>query len=147
MSTVEETKKAPGAVPREGHHLLNRERVKLVDLSRELYQGMPLWPGHQLPFVMTNQTHEGFKEKWGTKVGFEAHNWLMSEHTGTHIDAIFEYDPNGPTLDRTPLEWWYAITCLATPRRLLVSETRRMSPVLYAPKKNLPLLVAPRPQA
>jgi len=68
---------------------------------------MPLWPGHQLPFMMVNQTHDGFKQRWGTSFGFQAHNWLLSEHTGTHTDAIFEYDPGGPTLDEMPLEYYY----------------------------------------
>jgi kynurenine formamidase len=95
------------AVPRGGSELLRRDRLQLIDLSRDIYEGMPLWPGHQLPFKMVNQTHEGFKERWGTGVGFEAHNWLMSEHTGTHTDAIFEYDPTGPTLDEMPLEYYY----------------------------------------
>jgi kynurenine formamidase len=94
------------AVPRLGPGLLDR-KLRLIDLSREIFEGMPIWPGHQLPFVMTNQTHDGFKERWGTSVGFEAHNWMMSEHTGTHTDAIFEYDANGPTIDRTPLEYYY----------------------------------------
>lgn len=68
---------------------------------------MPLWPGHQLPYVVTNQTHEGYKQRWHTDFGFEAHNWLLSEHTGTHADAIFEYDPAGATLDTMPLSYYY----------------------------------------
>lgn len=103
MATTEKTDRA---VPKGGSELLKRN-IRVIDLTREIYEGMPLWPGHQLPFVMTNQTHEGFKERWGTSVGFEAHNWLMSEHTGTHTDATFEYDPRGYTLDRTPLEFYY----------------------------------------
>src|SRR4051812_22451606 len=94
------------AVPRVGAEALER-RVRVLDLTRELYEGMPIWPGHQRPFAMTNQTYEGFVERWGTKVGFEAHNWLMSEHTGTHTDAISEYDPRGASLDGTPLEYYY----------------------------------------
>lgn len=95
------------AVPKLGHELLERGDFRLVDLTREIFEGMPLWPGHQLPFTMVNQTHEGFKERWSTNFGFEAHNWLMSEHTGTHTDAIFEYDPNGAPLDGMPLEYYY----------------------------------------
>ena len=57
-------------------------KLRLIDLSRDIFEGMPIWPGHQLPFRMVNQTHEGFKERWGGDIGFEAHNWLMSEHTG-----------------------------------------------------------------
>lgn len=94
------------AVPRGGPAMLKRS-IKLIDLTREVYTGMPIWPGHQKPFILTNQTHEGFKEIWHTTVGFEAHNLLISEHTGTHTDAIFEYDPEGPKLDETPLAYYY----------------------------------------
>jgi kynurenine formamidase len=107
------------AVPRAGAKALDRGKRRLVDLTRQIYQGMPLWPGHQLPFVMTNQTHNGFKERWSTNFGFEAHNWIMSEHTGTHTDAIFEYDPTGADLDHMPLEYYYgSAICLD------VSDTR-----------------------
>jgi kynurenine formamidase len=94
------------ANPTVGADALDR-RIKVLDLTREIFEGMPIWPGHQRPFVMTNQTHDEFIERWGTGVGFEAHNWLMSEHTGTHTDAIFEYDAAGPTIDQTPLEYYY----------------------------------------
>ena len=43
----------------------------------------------------------------GDLVGFEAHNWLLSEHTGTHTDAIVEYEPGGASLEDTPLEYYY----------------------------------------
>jgi kynurenine formamidase len=90
-----------------GAEALARGDGQLIDLTRQIHEGMPLWPGHQLPFVMVNQTHEGFKKRWGTNFGFEAHNWLLSEHTGTHTDAIFEYDPSGADLDAMPLEYYY----------------------------------------
>ncbi|MDX6535495.1 MAG: hypothetical protein QOF68_3239 [Gaiellales bacterium] len=94
------------ATPKGGDQLLERG-LKLIDLSRNIEQGMPLWPGHQLPFMFVNQDHEGFKKRWGTSVGFEAHNWLMSEHTGTHTDAVIEYVPGGPSIDETPLAFYY----------------------------------------
>jgi kynurenine formamidase len=114
MSTEPKT-----ATPRIGAKALERGARKVIDLTRQIYQGMPLWPGHQLPFTMINQTHDGFKERFGTTFGFEAHNWLMSEHTGTHTDAIFEYDPQGADLDQMPLEYYYgSAICLD------VSDTR-----------------------
>ncbi|MFT3865042.1 MAG: cyclase family protein [Solirubrobacterales bacterium] len=102
MSELKEMAKPTG-----GAELLNRDGIELIDLSRRLYEGMPLWPGHQLPFKMVNQDHEGFKRRWKTNFGFRAHNWLMSEHTGTHTDAIFEYDPEGADLDSMPLAYYY----------------------------------------
>jgi kynurenine formamidase len=110
MSAVQS--EARVSVPRLGDDLLTREQT-VIDLTREIYQGMPLWPGHQLPFVVTNQTHEGYKQRWHCDFGFEAHNWLLSEHTGTHADAIFEYDPAGPTLDGMRLEYYFgSAVCL-----------------------------------
>lgn len=94
------------ATPKLGAGLLDR-KITVIDLSIEIYEGMPLWPGHQLPFMMVNQDHEGFKRRWGTAIGFEAHNWLMSEHTGTHTDAPIEYDANGAHIDEMPLEFFY----------------------------------------
>lgn len=95
------------AQPRIGAAALDRGKRTLIDLTRQIYQGMPLWPGHQLPFTVINQTHQGFKDRFGTDFGFRAHNWIMSEHTGTHTDAIFEYDPEGESLDEMPLEYYY----------------------------------------
>jgi kynurenine formamidase len=103
MSTTDAT----SAVPRLGPALLERPKMKLIDLSTRLYPQMPIWPGHQKAFMMVNQDHEGFKERYGTEVGFEAHNWLLSEHTGTHTDAILEYLPGGASLDEMPLEYFY----------------------------------------
>lgn len=114
-ATATSTSEPRWAVPRLGAHLLARNGPTLlagrasrfIDLTREVYEGMPIWPGHQRPFRMTNQTHDRYKELWDTERGFEAHNWLISEHTGTHSDAVFEYDPDAPTLEYTPLEYYY----------------------------------------
>src|SRR4051794_26318691 len=92
--------------PRLGEEMLQRP-MKLIDLSRPIYTDMPIWPGHQKPFVLTNQTHEEFKEIWETTVGFHVQNLLISEHTGTHTDALFEVNPHGTTIDKMPLEYFY----------------------------------------
>lgn len=101
--------KSPNRVvaPTKGAHLLERRGVRLIDLSIEIYEGMPIFPVHQRPFMFVNQTHQVFKERFDTKVGFEAHNWLMSEHTGTHTDAILEYEEGGASIDEMPLEYFY----------------------------------------
>src|SRR4051794_20106481 len=94
------------AYPRFGQEVLQR-RVRVVDLTREIFEGMPVWFGHQKTFINTNQTHDQFRTIYNTHLGFEAHNLLISEHAGTHTDAVFEYDPNGPTIDKSPLEYYY----------------------------------------
>jgi kynurenine formamidase len=92
--------------PTKGSDLLKR-RLQVVDLTQEIFEGMPIYFAHQKPFQFVNHTHEQSVELFGAIMPFEAHNILMSEHTGTHTDAIFEYDPEGPTLDDSPLEYYY----------------------------------------
>src|SRR3954452_3636109 len=83
-----------------GGHLLKR-RLQVVDLSREIYQRMPIWHAHQRPFIMENHRREDARRLFGT-APFLARNLLISEHTGTHTDAIYEDDPDGPPLDAPP---------------------------------------------
>lgn len=81
---------------------------KLIDLSQEIFQGMSVFPMHQKTFIMTNMTHEENMKQTGSKtLGFSARNLLMSEHGGTHCDAVWEYKPNGATIDNMPLEYFY----------------------------------------
>jgi kynurenine formamidase len=102
MATTE--RKPVGPVKGPG---LLRRRLQVVDLTQEIFEGMPIYFAHQKPFQMVNHTHAESVELFDAIMPFEAHNILMSEHTGTHTDAIFEYDPEGPTLDESPLEYYY----------------------------------------
>jgi kynurenine formamidase len=101
-----------GGVPLLGAALLERD-VELVDLTGEFYQGMPMFSLHQAPFIMVNHTHEEAITRLGVSLPFSANNLLISEHTGTHTDAIYEYDEEGPTLSEIPLEYYYgSAVCL-----------------------------------
>ena len=88
--------------------------LKLIDLSQEIYQGMTIFPMHQPTFIMTNMTHEENRRRTGSsKVGFSARNLLISEHGGTHSDAVWEYEPSGPTIDHMPMEYfWGSAICV-----------------------------------
>lgn len=88
--------------------------LKLVDLSQEIFQGMSVFPMHQNTFIMTNMTHEENMKKTGSKtLGFSARNLLISEHGGTHCDAVWEYKPSGLTIDKMPLNYfWGSAVCL-----------------------------------
>ena len=79
-------------------------KPRIVDLTVEIYEGMPIFAAHQRPFMMVNQTHAQWRERYGTKPGFEAHNWLMSEHTGTHTDAVLEYLEDGASIEEMSLD-------------------------------------------
>lgn len=88
--------------------------LKLIDLSQEIYQGMSVFPMHQKTFIMSNMTHEENMELTGSKtLGFSARNLLISEHGGTHSDGVWEYNPDGPTIDKMPLEYfWGSAICI-----------------------------------
>lgn len=82
--------------------------LKVIDLSQEIFQGMSVFPMHQPTFIMTNMTHEENMEKTGSKtLGFSARNLLISEHGGTHCDAVWEYKPSGKTIDFMSLDYFF----------------------------------------
>ena len=87
--------------------------LRMIDLSQEIFQGMSVFPMHQPTFIMTNMTHEENMKKTGSaKVGFSARNLLISEHAGTHTDAISEFKPRAATIDKMPLElFWGSAVC------------------------------------
>ena len=81
---------------------------KMVDFSQDIFEGMSLFPIHQKTFFMVNQTHEqSMKNSGSKKLGFYARNILMSEHCGTHSDAVIEYVPGGVSIDEMALNHFY----------------------------------------
>ncbi|PAB59719.1 cyclase family protein [Anaeromicrobium sediminis] len=88
--------------------------LSLIDLSQEIFQGMSVFPMHQPTFIMVNMTHEENMKVTGSKtLGFSARNLLISEHGGTHSDGVWEYNPNGPTIDKMPIEYfWGSAICI-----------------------------------
>ncbi|MDK2564006.1 cyclase family protein [Romboutsia sedimentorum] len=82
--------------------------LKVIDLSQEIFEGMSIFPMHQPTFIMTNMTHEENMKQTGSKsLGFSARNLLISEHGGTHCDAVWEYKPSGETIENMPLEYFF----------------------------------------
>jgi kynurenine formamidase len=78
---------------------------RLVDLTQEIYQGMPVFPLHQKTMIFPNISHEESKAKIGFE--FATNNLLINEHGPTHTDATYEFDPNGQYIDEMPLEYFY----------------------------------------
>ncbi len=88
--------------------------VQLVDLSQEIFQGMTIFPMHQPTFIMTNMTYEENMKATGSKtLGFSARNLLISEHAGTHTDAVSEFKPGGLSVEKMPLSYyWGSAICV-----------------------------------
>src|SRR5699024_10859239 len=84
------------------------QQWEILDLTQEMYEGMPLFGIHQPTFIMTNQTHEVSMKKTGSKtLGFYARNLLISEHAGTHTDAVVEYKPGGASIEDMPIDYYF----------------------------------------
>jgi kynurenine formamidase len=81
--------------------------LRIIDLTQNIYEGMPLYGIHQKTFIMTNQTHEQSKAATGSDLGFYARNILMSEHCGTHSDATLEFLPGGKDIIEMPMECFF----------------------------------------
>lgn len=76
---------------------------EIVDLSHELYSGMPNIGGLPITFWPVS-TYEDQRQISGGKVGYESRMMLMAEHCGTHLDAPRHFDENGLSLHQVPLE-------------------------------------------
>lgn len=70
---------------------------KIIDITMELGEGTPEWPG-DVPFQF--QLSVTKEESGSVNVG----QFTTSSHIGTHIDAPFHYDDEGIKIDELPLE-------------------------------------------
>jgi arylformamidase len=73
--------------------------MQIIDLSHDLYSGMPLYPGTDQPEFTDNNRFEsdGYREK---KI-------IMTSHIGTHIDAPAHIIEDGKMLDQLPVETYF----------------------------------------
>jgi arylformamidase len=101
---------------------LGPDAPEAIDLSHSLEEGMPVWP----------TLSRYFKTLWSSiHYGDEAtaHQLLMNEHSGTHVDAPAHFlppdHPHHRWVDEVPLEQWIGRACLlgcdALERRSAVS--------------------------
>ena len=93
---------------------------RLVDLTQEIYNGMPVYPGHQRTAIFPVKTHEETKElnKPGTH-----HSTTMaiiiSDHGPTHVDSYLHMEEEGEDIDQIPLELFYTpAVCLDVSHRV-----------------------------
>src|SRR4030088_1546506 len=79
-------------------------KVKIVDLSRELYHGTPTYPGHPPIIHGIWKTHEDSFAESGNVHGLSSMFISMPDHAGTHIDAPRHFDRSGQPMNEYPLE-------------------------------------------
>ncbi len=95
---------------------------KIIDLSQEIYQGMPVYPGHLKTVIWTHASHEEVGRQLGTGFSYETRGIMLCDHGPTHIDSVSHLctDPDAPPVDKIPLEY-----CLTSAICLDVSDVPR----------------------
>ena len=84
--------------------------LEIIDLSQEIYSGMPVFPGMPEVSVTVHATHEQWDGITESEVTTPAVNRLeLGEHTGTHVDAISHMarQHREQSIDAMPLETFY----------------------------------------
>jgi kynurenine formamidase len=84
--------------------------LEIIDLSQEIYAGMPLFPGMPEVSITVHASHEQWDGMTDSDVISPAVNRLvMGEHTGTHVDAInhMARQYRGQSIDTMPLTMFY----------------------------------------
>ena len=84
---------------------------KIVDLSQELYTGVPVWIGHQPTEVTVVATHEQTRTsgRFTENYSYTSEKISMCTHGTTHVDSISHIDPTpgAPSIEKISLDWFY----------------------------------------
>lgn len=67
-------------------------RLRVHDVSPALHGDTATWSRYEPPAITPLYTHD--------RDGFAANELRLAEHTGTHVDAPFHFDPGGLTIDQ-----------------------------------------------
>jgi kynurenine formamidase len=97
--------------------------LEIIDLSQEIYPGMPVFSGHPEVKITMHASHERWDGISGSEVVSPAVNRLeFGEHTGTHVDAISHMarQYREQSIDTMPLTMFYTEgICLDLSRKSL----------------------------
>ncbi|NQT58782.1 MAG: cyclase family protein [Bacteroidetes bacterium] len=82
---------------------------KAIDLTQEIYTGMPIFPGHLKSVVWEYLTHDECKNNMEDGYSYRTNGLLISDHGPTHIDAVshIDPDPSAPSIDEMSLDTFF----------------------------------------
>lgn len=79
--------------------------MKVIDLTVELYDGLQSFPGHPKMAIIDGVTHSFSAARYNLPCkGYASKLMLLSDHSGTHLDAPFHFFEEGRTMEQVPLE-------------------------------------------
>jgi kynurenine formamidase len=113
--------------------------MKIIDLSQEIYPGMPVFDGHPSVEMIVAISHEQRKKIPNpTTVSPVIHALTLSEHTGTHVDAFNHFGImfRGKSIDTIPIETFFTEgICLDVSHKRL-NELINIADIEAASRKN-----------
>ena len=82
---------------------------EIIDLSQEIYQGMPVYPGHLSTVMWDYHTYDETAKRLEGGFCYTTKGIILSDHGPTHVDSISHFDPrpDAATIDQMPLETFY----------------------------------------
>lgn len=82
---------------------------EIIDLSQEIYDGMPVFDGMPPVCVAVHATHEQWEGLDSATTSPAVNRLALSEHTGTHVDALNHMGraQRGQSIDTMPLSQFY----------------------------------------
>jgi len=88
---------------------------RIIDLSQEIYEGMPVYAGHLETAIWQHHTFEDTAPKFDSEFAYQSLGITLCDHGPTHVDAISHLDPrpDAPTIDAMALDTFCGTgTCL-----------------------------------
>jgi kynurenine formamidase len=79
--------------------------MRLIDLSQEIYEGMPVYKGHLETKVWQHATFADTAPNFDSDFAFQSLGVTLCDHGPTHVDALSHLDPSpgAPTIDQMDL--------------------------------------------
>jgi kynurenine formamidase len=87
----------------------------MIDLSQEIYEGMPVYAGHLETKVWQHHRHEDTAPNFESEFSYQSLGITVCDHGPTHVDALSHLDPRegAPTIDQMALDtFWGDGTCI-----------------------------------
>ncbi len=84
--------------------------IEIVDLSQEIYEGMPVYKSLPQVKIQVHNTHEEWNDETNPSTLTPAvYKLELGEHTGTHVDAFnhMAKEHVGKSIDTMPLTMFY----------------------------------------
>ena len=91
-------------------NIKGKRMMEIIDLSQEIYAGMPVYPGLPQVKMKIHATHEEWAGEPDAKTATPGvYNIEMGEHTGTHVDAFnhMAREYKSQSIENMPLKMFY----------------------------------------